>query len=144
MLAGQNFFVPPIPGVVVIPGDIGFLNQFFSVMLMVGNVAPAGSNLVVTDLKAEIVLPPGIDTVVGSPDDPLRMGRTDRGEVPRIAVRDRPAGPRRRAGHGRRHPSSRTWRDRQRRVPRRRPARRQPHRRDGDHRHADRPADRSR
>jgi hypothetical protein len=81
---GQNFFVPPIPGVVVIPGDIGFLNQFFSVMLMVGNVAPAGSNLVVTDLKAEIVLPPGIDTVVGSPDDPLRMGRTDRGEVPRI------------------------------------------------------------
>ena len=30
----QNFYVPPIPGVVVIPGDIGFLNQFFSVMLM--------------------------------------------------------------------------------------------------------------
>ena len=83
-IKGQNFFVPPIPGVVVIPGDIGFLNQFFSVMLMVGNVAPAGSNLVVTDLKAEIVLPPGVDTVVGSPDDPLRMGRTDRGEVPRI------------------------------------------------------------
>ncbi|MEN3336344.1 MAG: large repetitive protein, partial [Acidobacteriota bacterium] len=81
---GQNFFVPPIPGVVVIPGDIGFLNQFFSVMLMVGNVAPAGSNLVVTDLKAEIVLPPGIDTVVGSPDDPLRMGRTAQGDVPRI------------------------------------------------------------
>ncbi|MEQ1868664.1 MAG: Ig-like domain-containing protein [Vicinamibacterales bacterium] len=81
---GQNFFVPPIPGVVVIPGDIGFLNQFFSVMLMVGNVAPAGSNLVVTDLKAEIVLPPGVDTVVGSPDDPLRMGRTERGEVLRV------------------------------------------------------------
>ena len=58
-IQGQNFFVPPIPGVVVIPGDIGFLNQFFSVMLMVGNVAPAGSNLVVTDLKAEIVLPAG-------------------------------------------------------------------------------------
>ena len=81
---GQNFFVPPIPGVVVIPGDIGFLNQFFSVMLMVGNVAPAGSDLVVTDLKAEIVLPAGTDTVAGSSDDPLRMGRTDRGEVPRI------------------------------------------------------------
>ena len=81
---GQNFFVPPIPGVVVIPGDIGFLNQFFSVMLMVGNVAPGGSNLVVTDLHAEIVLPPGADTVVGSPDDPLRMGRTVQGEVPRV------------------------------------------------------------
>ena len=83
-VAGQNFYVPPIPGVVVIPGDIGFLDQFFSVMLMVGNVAPAGSNLVVTDLKAEIVLPPGADTVVGTADDPLRMGRTDRGEVARI------------------------------------------------------------
>ncbi len=53
-------------------------------MLMVGNVAPAGSNLVVTDLHAEIVLPPGADTVVGSPDDPLRMGRTAQGEVARI------------------------------------------------------------
>jgi hypothetical protein len=83
-VAGQNFVVPPIPGVVVIPGDIGFLDQFFSVMLMVGNVAPAGSNLIVTDLKAEIVLPPGADTVVGTDDDPLRMGRTDHGEVPRI------------------------------------------------------------
>jgi hypothetical protein len=37
-LAGQNFFVPPIPGVVVIPGDIGFLNQYFSVMLMIHRV----------------------------------------------------------------------------------------------------------
>jgi 5-hydroxyisourate hydrolase-like protein (transthyretin family) len=79
----QNFYVPPIPGVVVIPGDIGFLNQFFSVMLMVGNVAPAGSGLVVSDLSAEIVLPPGDDTVVDSPDDPLAMGKTDKGETPR-------------------------------------------------------------
>jgi len=81
-VAGQNFFVPPIPGVVVIPGDIGFLDQFFSVMLMVGNVAPAGSNLVVTNLKAEIVLPRGIDT--GSSVDPLRMGQTPYGESPRV------------------------------------------------------------
>ena len=80
-VAGQNFFVPPIPGVIVIPGDIGFLNQFFSVMLMVGNVAPVGSNLVVTDLTAEIVLPPGDDNVARSPDDPLAMGHTDKGEV---------------------------------------------------------------
>ena len=40
--ASQDFYVPPIPGVIVIPGDIGFLNQFFSVMLMVANVAPTG------------------------------------------------------------------------------------------------------
>ena len=98
-LAGQNFFVPPIPGVVVIPGDIGFLDQFFSVMLMVGNVAPAGSNLVVTDLHAEIVLPPGADTVVGSPDDPLRMGRTAQGEVARDPA-CRAAGTGRQVGDG--------------------------------------------
>jgi hypothetical protein len=83
-LSGQNFVVPPIPGVVVIPGDIGFLNQYFSVMLMVGNVAPGGSNLVVTNLKAEIVLPAGNDNVAGSPDDPLRMAQTTSGESPRL------------------------------------------------------------
>jgi hypothetical protein len=83
-LKGQELYVPPIPGVVVIPGDIGFLNQFFSVLLMVGNVAPAGSNLVVTDLRAEIVLPPGKDTVVGSADDPLKIARTAEGETPRL------------------------------------------------------------
>ncbi|MFZ4858365.1 MAG: Ig-like domain-containing protein [Desulfuromonadaceae bacterium] len=82
--AGNEFVVPPIPGVVVIPGDIGFLNQYFSVMLMVGNVAPAGSNLVVKDLKAEIFLPPGKDTVAASSDDPLRMAMTETGEAPRI------------------------------------------------------------
>ena len=57
-LKGQDLIVPPIPGVIVIPGDIGFLNQYFSVMLMVGNAAPAGSGLSVTNLQAEIVLPP--------------------------------------------------------------------------------------
>src|SRR5262249_2423756 len=34
-LQGQQLVVPPIPGIVVIPGDIGFLNQMFSVMLLV-------------------------------------------------------------------------------------------------------------
>jgi hypothetical protein len=80
-LEGERFFVPPIPGVVVIPGDIGFLNQFFSILLMVGNVAPAGSNLVVTNLRATIVLPPGRDGVAGSGDDPLRMAQTATGPV---------------------------------------------------------------
>ena len=83
-LAGRQLIVPPIPGIVVIPGDIGFLNQFFSVMLLVGNVAPAGSNLVVTDLTGEILLPAGNDTVVGSDDDPLRMAQTTSGPSPKI------------------------------------------------------------
>src|SRR5262249_22042612 len=81
-LQGQNLIVPPIPGVIVIPGNIGFLNQFFSVMLMVGNVAPAGSNLVVTNLQASIALPPGADQVLGSADDPLRMANTANGQSP--------------------------------------------------------------
>lgn len=81
---GSTFVVPPIPGVVVIPGDIGFLNQYFSVMLMVGNVAPDGSNLVVKDLRAEILLPAGKDNVAGSGDDPLKMAMKDGGESPRI------------------------------------------------------------
>ncbi len=81
-LQGQNLIVPPIPGVVVIPGDIGFLNQYFSVLLMVGNVAPTGSNLVVSDLRATILLPPGDDTVVGTGDDPLKMAQLTDGQAP--------------------------------------------------------------
>ena len=83
-LRGKALQVPPIPGVVVIPGDIGFLNQFFNVTLLVGNVAPAGSNLVVSELRAEILLPAGRDDVAGSDDDPLRMARTERSESPRV------------------------------------------------------------
>ena len=82
-LQDQTLVVPPIPGVIVIPGNIGFLDQFFSVMLMVSNAAPAGSNLVVSNLTASIVLPPGDDTVVGSADDPLIMAQTAGGESPR-------------------------------------------------------------
>src|SRR5262249_32868341 len=81
-LQGNALVVPPIPGVVVIRGDIAFLNQFFTVKLMVGTVAPAGSTLVVDKLSAEIFLPAGNDTVVGSDDDPLRMARTSAGESP--------------------------------------------------------------
>jgi protocatechuate 3,4-dioxygenase beta subunit len=76
MLQNKPLNVPPIPGVIIIPGDIGFLNQFFSVMLMVGNVAPSGSNLVVSDLKATLSLPPGYDGVLFTDDDPLRMATT--------------------------------------------------------------------
>src|SRR5579871_4185242 len=55
----QPLFAFPIPGVIVVPGNIGFLDQFFSVMLMVGNVAPKGSGLVVSDLSAQLFLPAG-------------------------------------------------------------------------------------
>jgi 5-hydroxyisourate hydrolase-like protein (transthyretin family) len=81
-----NFIVPPIPGIIAIPGDIGFLNQYFSVLLMVGNVAPAGSGLVVSELSADILLPAGRDNVPNTPDDPLRMAMTSRGESPRVQI----------------------------------------------------------
>lgn len=71
----RQFQIPPLPGVIVIPGNVAYLNQFFSVLLLVSNVAPGHSNLVVRDITAEIVLPAGGDTVSGSGDDPLRMAR---------------------------------------------------------------------
>ncbi len=70
-----KFNLPPIPGVVIIPGNIGYLNQFFSVMVKVSNAAPGYADLVVKDLTAEIILPNGVDNVQGTSDDPLRMAR---------------------------------------------------------------------
>ncbi|MBN9691450.1 MAG: carboxypeptidase regulatory-like domain-containing protein [Verrucomicrobia bacterium] len=71
----------PITGLLVIPGNVGFLNQFFSVQLYTENAAPSGSGLAVNQLEARLVLPPGRDGVL-SPnpfqnpgDDPLRPAR---------------------------------------------------------------------
>jgi hypothetical protein len=69
------FAIPPLPGVIIVAGNVGFLDQFFSVLLMVSNVAPNGSRLVVDGLEGEISLPPGRDKVVDTSDDPLRMAR---------------------------------------------------------------------
>jgi len=82
----RQFTIPPIPGVIVIPGNIAFLHQFFSVLLMVSNVAPGASNLVVRDVQATIVLPPGADTAPGTDDDPLRMARTGNPPVEQSAT----------------------------------------------------------
>ncbi|HXH06729.1 MAG TPA: carboxypeptidase regulatory-like domain-containing protein [Vicinamibacterales bacterium] len=71
----RAFSIPPLTGVVIIPGNIAYLNQFFSVLTMVSNVTPGHSNLVVENLEAEISLPEGSDTVLGTGDDPLRMAR---------------------------------------------------------------------
>lgn len=37
--------LPAIQGVIIIPGNIAFLNQFFSVILQASNTAPDGSGL---------------------------------------------------------------------------------------------------
>jgi hypothetical protein len=59
------FDVPPVTGLVVIPGNVAFLNQFFSVLLMVTNVAPDGSLLELRDVTGTIALPTGSDRVAG-------------------------------------------------------------------------------
>lgn len=48
-----------IPALLVIPGNTGFLKQFFSAQLYVQNGAPSGTNLVVRDIRGTIVLPNG-------------------------------------------------------------------------------------
>jgi hypothetical protein len=68
-----------IPGLLVVPGDVGFLNQFFSALLLVSNGAPPGSGLSVHSLTGEIELPAGDDGVRDTLDDPLRLAVTEGG-----------------------------------------------------------------
>jgi hypothetical protein len=87
--------IPPIPALMVIPGNIGFLNQFFSVQIFTENAAPNNSGLSVHSLTAEMVLPKGLDQTAGSfdspGDDPLRFVRV--GGSIRNSVAIRAAGP---------------------------------------------------
>jgi hypothetical protein len=80
--------IPPIPALLVIPGNVGFLNQFFSVQVFTENGAPGGSGLSVRDIKAELLLPPGPDRVAGTfeapGDDPVRFARVG----PTAAIRN--------------------------------------------------------
>ncbi|HXO40742.1 MAG TPA: hypothetical protein VN999_04775, partial [Thermoanaerobaculia bacterium] len=61
----------PIPGVILFPTDISLLHQFFSVILMVQNGAPAGDPLVLRDLSARVTLPPGLRQASTLPPTPL-------------------------------------------------------------------------
>ncbi len=72
--------IPPIPALMVIPGNIGYLNQFFSVQIFTENGAPRGSGLSVYNIQALLKLPPGQDRVPAADynnpgDDPLRFAR---------------------------------------------------------------------
>ena len=73
--------IPPIHGVIVIPGNIAFLHQFFSVLLQTTNLAPTGSGLDVESARATISLPEGEDEIGGTGDDPLRVAETASGGV---------------------------------------------------------------
>jgi hypothetical protein len=68
-----------IPALLVIPGNVGYLKQFFSAQLFVANGAPGGSGLVVRDVTGTIQMPVGDDGVAGTDDDPLALPATTRG-----------------------------------------------------------------
>ncbi len=79
--------LPPIPGILVIPGNIGFLHQYFSALSIVSNGAPEQSNLVVTNVQVKLIMPIGEDLTAGTDaapgDDPLRMAKGVDGFFPR-------------------------------------------------------------
>jgi len=89
--------IPPIRGVIVIPGNIAFLHQFFSVLLQATNMAPEGSGLGVEAARATIALPKGEDDIAGTGDDPLRVAETASGgvatELPLLGADGSPAIP---------------------------------------------------
>jgi hypothetical protein len=62
-----------IPSVIVIPGQVGYLKQFFSAKLYVANGAPGGSGLSVRDITGTIKLPLGPDQRPNTSDDPLAL-----------------------------------------------------------------------
>ncbi|HEV7509643.1 MAG TPA: Ig-like domain-containing protein [Thermoanaerobaculia bacterium] len=61
----------PIPGVILFPTDVSLLHQFFSVMLIAQNGAPAGDRLEIHDLTAKVILPPGLRQAKTDPPTPL-------------------------------------------------------------------------
>ncbi len=78
--------IPPIPALMVIPGSIGYLHEFFSVQIFTENGAPIGSGLSIGELNATLELPAGPDGIVSTNwaapgDDPLRFARTGSNDV---------------------------------------------------------------
>jgi hypothetical protein len=78
--ADLSLTIPPIPALMVIPGNIGYLNQFFSVQIFTENAAPMTSKLMVSNVQATLVLPTGADLIASTNysqpgDDPLRFAR---------------------------------------------------------------------
>ena len=71
-----------IPSVLVIPGNVGYLKQFFSAVVYVANGTPLGSRLFVRDIKGKIQLPPGDDLAPGNADDPLYLAKRIGEDVP--------------------------------------------------------------
>jgi protocatechuate 3,4-dioxygenase beta subunit len=73
---GPTGTMPPnvqIPSILVIPGNVGYLKQFFSAQLYVANDSPAEANLSVNNITGTINLPTGPSGVQGGSDEPLSL-----------------------------------------------------------------------
>lgn len=62
-----------IPSVLVIPGNVGYLKQFFSAQLYVTNNTPSEANLFVDNVSGTVNLPVGPSGVIGGSDEPLGL-----------------------------------------------------------------------
>jgi hypothetical protein len=60
-----------LPGAVLFPTDVSLLNQFFSVVVLAKNDAPAGDPLTIRDLTARMSVPPGLRPARTEPPTPL-------------------------------------------------------------------------
>jgi hypothetical protein len=76
-----------IPSLIVIPGNVGYLKQFFSAQLFVANGAPVGTSLVVRNITGTVALPKGDDHESGTTDDPLTLAQTETGVHATLPVR---------------------------------------------------------
>jgi hypothetical protein len=87
-----------IPALVVIPGSVGFLNQFFGVQIYTANAAPNESGISVHDVVAELVPPLGRDHIAGTEDDPIVPARVGPNAHPNLTSPVRGLGQDGRAG----------------------------------------------
>lgn len=87
---GQGF---RIPSLLVIPGNVGYLKQFFSAQLFVADGAPLGSGLVLREVQGTVHLPPGPDLVPGTEDDPLALAPLQAGGTQPAVMAVRGVGP---------------------------------------------------
>ncbi len=98
----------PVFGLLVFPGNVRFLNQFLSVVLVVQNGSPTGSGLALTGVSTTVSLPasglrlagttppvadgqpipvrhPGPDGVLGTPDDLVVLAAQQAGSAEMVA-----------------------------------------------------------
>lgn len=87
---GQPF---RIPSLLVIPGNVGYLKQFFSAQLFVANGAPLGSGLALREVQSTVHLPPGPDLVPDTEDDPLALAPLQAGGTQPAIMPVRGVGP---------------------------------------------------